>query len=71
VNKTIASVYSLFEVASMDAQGHYLGRPVVDLLGGRARDEVDFSAYLFYKYGARRRRAGYLGRGAHAGSLGR
>jgi glucarate dehydratase len=52
VNKTIASVYSLFEVASMDAQGHYLGRPVVDLLGGRARDEVDFSAYLFYKYGA-------------------
>ena len=52
VSKTIASVYSLFEVASMDAQGHYLGRPVVDLLGGKARDAVDFSAYLFYKYGA-------------------
>ncbi|MFF0746360.1 glucarate dehydratase family protein [Streptomyces sp. NPDC004111] len=52
VSKTIASVYALFEVASLDAQGHFLGRPVVDLLGGRVRDEVDFSAYLFYKYGA-------------------
>ncbi|QRP49009.1 glucarate dehydratase family protein [Amycolatopsis sp. FDAARGOS 1241] len=51
IRKTIASVYSLFEVACLDAQGHYLNRPVVDLLGGRARDAVDFSAYLFYKYG--------------------
>jgi glucarate dehydratase len=50
--KTLAAVYSLFEVAALDAQGRYLGRPVVDLLGGRARDRVDFSAYLFYKYGA-------------------
>lgn len=50
--KTLASVYSLFEVAALDAQGHYLGRPVADLLGGKARDEVEFSAYLFYKYGA-------------------
>ncbi|MFD3515787.1 glucarate dehydratase family protein [Streptomyces sp. NPDC058657] len=52
VSKTVAGVYSLFEVACLDAQGHRLGRPVVDLLGGRARDAVDFSAYLFYKYGA-------------------
>lgn len=52
VSKTVASVYSLFEVAALDAQGHYLGRPVVDLLGGKARDAVDFSAYLFYKFGA-------------------
>jgi glucarate dehydratase len=51
-DKTLATVYSLFEVAMLDAQGHTLGRPVVDLLGGRARDRVDFSAYLFYKYGA-------------------
>ena len=50
-DKTLATVYSLFEVACLDAQGHTLGRPVVDLLGGRARDKVDFSAYLFYKYG--------------------
>jgi glucarate dehydratase len=30
--------------------GKATGRPVCDLLGGRARDRVDFSAYLFYKY---------------------
>ncbi|MEU4669526.1 glucarate dehydratase family protein [Amycolatopsis sp. NPDC023774] len=52
IRKTIASVYSLFEVACLDAQGQVLGRPVVDLLGGKARDAVEFSAYLFYKYGA-------------------
>ncbi|MBB1159306.1 glucarate dehydratase family protein [Amycolatopsis dendrobii] len=52
IRKTIASVYSLFEVACLDAQGQFLGRPVADLLGGKARDAVDFSAYLFYKYGA-------------------
>ncbi|HVV22923.1 MAG TPA: enolase C-terminal domain-like protein [Pseudonocardiaceae bacterium] len=51
-DKTLATVYSLFEVAMLDAQGHTLGVPVTDLLGGRARDEVDFAAYLFYKYGA-------------------
>ncbi|WP_410640867.1 glucarate dehydratase family protein [Amycolatopsis sp. lyj-346] len=51
IRKTIASVYSLFEVACLDAQGRCLGRPVTDLLGGRARDAVEFSAYLFYKYG--------------------
>jgi glucarate dehydratase len=51
-DKTLATVYSLFEVAVLDAQGRTLGRPVSDLLGGRARDRVDFSAYLFYKYGA-------------------
>ena len=49
--KTLASVYSLFEVAALDAQGRTLGLPVADLLGGKARDEVEFSAYLFYKYG--------------------
>jgi glucarate dehydratase len=51
-DKTLATVYSLFEVACLDAQGRTLGRPVVDLLGGAARDRVDFAAYLFYKYGA-------------------
>lgn len=51
IRKTVASVYSLFEVACLDVQGQYLGRPITDLLGGRARDAVEFSAYLFYKYG--------------------
>ncbi|MER7336113.1 MULTISPECIES: enolase C-terminal domain-like protein [unclassified Micromonospora] len=45
-------LYSAFEVALLDAQGKALGRPVVDLLGGRFRDEVPYSAYLFYKWAA-------------------
>jgi glucarate dehydratase len=51
IRKTVASVYSLFEVACLDVQGQYLGRSITDLLGGKARDAVEFSAYLFYKYG--------------------
>ena len=43
-------VYSGIEVACFDIMGKATGRPVVDLLGGRARDRVPFSAYLFYKY---------------------
>ena len=43
-------VHSALEVASLDLLGKALGRPVCDLLGGRVRDEVPFSAYLFYKY---------------------
>ena len=67
--KTLASVYSLFEVAALDAQGHYLGRPVVDLLGGRVRDRVDFSAYLFYKCGAHPRADRPVGTRAHPPGL--
>ena len=43
-------VYSAIEVACFDLMGKATGRPVVDLLGGKARERVDFSAYLFYKY---------------------
>jgi glucarate dehydratase len=50
--KTLASLCSPFEVALLDAQGKLLGRPVSDLLGGAVRDVVQFSAYLFYKWGA-------------------
>ncbi|MBF4622762.1 enolase C-terminal domain-like protein [Clavibacter sp. VKM Ac-2872] len=49
--KTRAAVFSAFEVPCLDIQGKTLGRPVSDLLGGRIRDRVDFSAYLFYKWG--------------------
>nr|WP_238351057.1 glucarate dehydratase family protein [Kribbella shirazensis] len=45
-------VLSPYEVALLDLQGKLLDRPVVDLLGGAVRDEVPFSAYLFYKWGA-------------------
>lgn len=43
-------VYSAVEVACFDLMGKAAGRPVVDLLGGRCRDRVPFSAYLFYKF---------------------
>src|SRR6476646_5247946 len=45
-------VFSPFEVACLDIQGQAAGRPVADLLGGKVRDEVPFSAYLFYKWAA-------------------
>jgi glucarate dehydratase len=45
-------VFSPFEVACLDIQGKAAGRPVSDLLGGAVRDEVPFSAYLFYKWAA-------------------
>jgi glucarate dehydratase len=48
--KTRLSAYSPFEVACLDAQGRALDRPVCDLLGGAARREVPFAAYLFYKW---------------------
>ena len=43
--------YSAIETASLDLIGRSVGVPVCDLLGGRARDEVPFSAYAFYKHG--------------------
>lgn len=48
--KTALRVLSPFEVAFLDLQGHITGRPVVDLLGGKVRDCVPFSAYVFYKW---------------------
>lgn len=48
--KNVQKLYSAFEVAFLDIQARYLGMPLVDLLGGRERDAVPFSAYLFFKY---------------------
>ncbi|HCT81817.1 MAG TPA: glucarate dehydratase [Micromonosporaceae bacterium] len=48
--KTALRVLSPFEVAFLDLQGQLVGRPVVDLLGGKVRDRVSYSAYLFYKW---------------------
>ncbi|MBA3943656.1 MAG: glucarate dehydratase [Herpetosiphonaceae bacterium] len=42
--------FGAIEVACLDMIGKALGRPVCDLLGGRVRDHVHFSAYLFYKH---------------------
>jgi glucarate dehydratase len=43
--------FAAIEIACLDVIGKAFGKPVCDLLGGRARDEVPFSAYLFYKHG--------------------
>lgn len=49
-DKLRASVLSAFEVACLDAMGKLLGLPVHALLGGKVRDRVDYSAYLFYRW---------------------
>ncbi|KOG43239.1 glucarate dehydratase, partial [Streptomyces varsoviensis] len=46
------SVVSAFEVACLDALGKTLGLPVHTLLGGKVRDRVEYSAYLFYRWAA-------------------
>lgn len=51
-SSTVDRVFSPFEVAALDVQGQSIGRPVSDLLGGAVRDQVPFSAYLFYKWAA-------------------
>lgn len=43
-------IFGAIEVACLDLLGQYAGLPLCDLLGGRYRDEVPFSAYLFYKH---------------------
>ena len=48
--KVGARIFSAIEVAALDLTGQVLGVPVCELLGGRVRDAVPFSAYLFYKY---------------------
>jgi len=47
---TVPRIFSAFEVACLDAAGKITGKPVYELLGGKVRDEVSYSAYLFYKY---------------------
>jgi glucarate dehydratase len=48
--RTVVHVFSAIEVACMDIIGKIVNRPIVDLLGGKRRESVPFSAYLFYKY---------------------
>jgi glucarate dehydratase len=48
-DRKLVHIFSALEVACLDIQGKICNRPVVDLLGGRCRDQVAFAAYLFYK----------------------
>lgn len=48
--KSIDRLFSPFEVACLDIRGKAAGVPVSDLLGGKVRDAIPYSAYLFYKW---------------------
>jgi glucarate dehydratase len=41
--------FAALEIACLDIIGKATGQPVCDVIGGRVRDAVPFSAYLFYK----------------------
>ncbi|MCP8940557.1 glucarate dehydratase family protein [Alsobacter sp. SYSU M60028] len=58
-DKARASALAAFEVAFLDLQGQALGLPLYEVLGGKVRDRVDFSAYLFYKFGRHKDDPGY------------
>ena len=45
-NRTFAAL----EIACLDIIGKAVGRPVCGVIGGRVRNSVAFSAYLFYKH---------------------
>jgi len=47
--RKLVHIFSSIEVACLDIIGKVIGRPVVDLLGGKRRNYVPFAAYLFYK----------------------
>ncbi len=42
--------YAAIEVACLDLIGKSIGVPLCDLIGGRVREKVPFSAYPFYKH---------------------
>ncbi len=45
-----ARTFAAVETACLDLIGKAVGHPVCDLIGGRVRDAVPFSAYPFYKH---------------------
>ena len=46
-----ARTFAAIEIACLDLIGKAVGKPVCDVIGGRVRNAVRFSAYLFYKHG--------------------
>src|SRR6266545_1529168 len=42
--------YAAIETACLDLIGKSIGKPACDLIGGRVRDKVPFSAYAFFKH---------------------
>jgi glucarate dehydratase len=58
-DKARASALGAFEVAFLDLQGRLTGRPLHDILGGKLRESVPYSAYLFYKFERHKDDPGY------------
>ena len=52
LSRFVPAVYAGIEEACLDACGKATGRRVCELLGGPVRDEVEFAAYLFFRYAA-------------------
>jgi glucarate dehydratase len=61
-----ARTFAAIEIACLDLIGKAVGKPACDVIGGRVRDEVSFSAYLFYKH----RGGGGVGDGAREDEYG-
>lgn len=52
LNDRSPAAYAAIELACLDACGKATGRRICELLGGPIQDEVEFAAYLFYRYAA-------------------
>ncbi len=52
-HKVTDVVYSAFEIAMLDLRGKEANRPLYEILGGAARRQIGFSAYLFFKFAKR------------------
>ena len=50
LEKLHTAAYTAVELACLDACGRATGRRLCELLGGPVRDDVEFAAYLFYRY---------------------
>ncbi len=48
--KGTPEAWAAVETAMLDAAAKQAGMPVCDYIGGRARDRVEWAAYLFYKF---------------------
>lgn len=51
-DKLNPACYAGIELACLDACGRATGRRLCEMLGGPVREEVEFAAYLFYRYAA-------------------
>lgn len=47
----LTRIFGAIEVAMWDALGKTIGKPLYEIMGGKVREQVPFSAYLFYKFG--------------------